>query len=112
MDKSHEVSGVRVNERAVSSKYTKIELNGQIEYAEVQFYFLHFTSDNPEDVPLPYALVSIYSHPVREMLLKSSYTLWACQYQKSGLEDAKLTGSEETLDGEQGHGGEASTVLD
>ncbi|KAH9069676.1 hypothetical protein EDB83DRAFT_2221930, partial [Lactarius deliciosus] len=115
----------------------KIELNGQIEYAEVQFYFLHFTTDNPDNVPLPYALVSVYSRPVQEILLESSYTLWACRYrgdndlrvidlssimacismqplpplptdsesglwfvvEKSGLEDAKLTGFEETLDG-------------
>ncbi|KAH8987683.1 hypothetical protein EDB86DRAFT_2808718 [Lactarius hatsudake] len=132
------------------TRNVKIELNGQIEYAEVQFYFLHFTTDNPDDVPLPYALVSVYSRPVREILLESSYTLWVCRYrgdsdlrvidlssimscismqplppaptdsesglwfvvEKSGLEDAELTGFEETLDGEQGHSGGASTALD
>ncbi len=128
----------------------KIELNGQIEYAEVQFYFLHFTSDNTDDPPLPYALVSMYSRPVEDILVESSNTLWACRYrgddglqvvnlssitacvsmqplppvptdpeggfwfvvEKSGLEDAQLSGYEETLDGEQGQGGDASTIPD
>ena len=65
---------------SLGSKFMKMELNGQIEYAEVQFYFLHFTSDNPDEAPLPYALVSVYSRPVQEILAESSNTLWACRY--------------------------------
>jgi hypothetical protein len=64
----------------LGSKDIKIELNGQIEYAEVQFYFLHFSSDNLDEVPLCYALVSVYSCPVQEILVESSNTLWACRY--------------------------------
>lgn len=40
----------------------QIELNGKIEFAEVQFYFLHFTTDEADEKPIPYALVSVYSH--------------------------------------------------
>lgn len=125
----------------------EIELNGQIEYGEVQFYFLHFTSDNPEDTPLPYALVSVYSRPVQEILDESSNTLWACRncgdnglrvvdlmsitacvsmqplprvptdpdgtfwfvVEKSGLEDAQLTGFEEPLDD---HIGSTATTVE
>ncbi len=32
--------------------------------------------------------------------------------EKSGLEDAQLSGYKETLDGEQGQGGNASTIPD
>jgi hypothetical protein len=115
---------------------TKLNLNGQIEYAEVQFYFAHFTTDNLNDAPTPYALVSIYSRPIQDILLASSHTLWMCQHhgddgfrivdltsiiacvsmqplphvpgnpegtfwfvvEKSGLEDAQLTGFEEDID--------------
>jgi hypothetical protein len=111
-------------------------LNGQIEYAEVQFYFFHFTSDGPDTTPTPYALVSVYSRPIQDVLIESSNTLWACRHrgddgfqvvhltsivacvsmqplprissdpegalwfvvEKSGLEDAQLTGAEETMD--------------
>ncbi|KAF8261939.1 hypothetical protein EI94DRAFT_1705174 [Lactarius quietus] len=71
--------------RASSSKVrvtqnVKLDLNGQIEYAEVQFYFLHFTSDDPKVPPIPYALVSVYSCPVQDILIESSNTSWACKY--------------------------------
>jgi hypothetical protein len=121
----------------LNSKHTKLQLNGQTEYVEVQFYFLHFTSDNPNDMPIPYALVSIYSRPVHNILVESSNTLWACKHggddglrvvevtsiaacvsmqplphvpsdpegstfwfvvEKSGLEDAQLTGFEDAMD--------------
>jgi hypothetical protein len=120
----------------------KIILNGQIEYAEVQFYFLHFTTDYVNETPLSYALVSVYSRPIPELLAESSNTLWACRYrgdsnlrvvdlssiiacvsmqrlpllptdaqedlwfvvEKSGLEDAQLTGFEESLDIDQSDG--------
>lgn len=116
----------------------KLELDGQIEYVEVHFYFLHFTSDNPNDVPIPYALVSVYSRPLHNILIESSNTLWVCKHrgdnglqivnltsimacvsmqplpnvpsdpegafwfvvEKSGLEDAQLTGFEEAMDNE------------
>lgn len=65
---------------SLGSKYMKIELNGQTEYAKIQFYFLHFSINNLEEVPLCYALVSVYSCPVQEMLVESSNTLWACRY--------------------------------
>ena len=58
----------------------KLSLNGHVEYAEIQFYFLHFTSDDPDEAPLPHALVSVYSRPVQEILVDSSNTLWACRY--------------------------------
>ena len=114
--------------------HAKINLNGRVEYAEVQFYFLHFV-DNPEIEPVPRALVSVYSRPLLDMLEESCNTLWACRYtgsdnfqvvdlssivacvsmqplpplptdpdglyfvvEKSGLEDAQLTGIEDSLD--------------
>jgi hypothetical protein len=88
-------------------------------------------------VPIPYALVSVYSRPIHDILIESSNTLWACKYrgddglqivnltsimacvsmqplpralsdpegsvfwfvvEKSGLEDAQLTGFEEAMD--------------
>lgn len=58
----------------------KIESNGKIEFAEVQFYFLLFTTDKADETPLPYALVSMYSQPNQELLRESSNTLWACKY--------------------------------
>ena len=109
-------------------------LYGQIEYGEVQFYFLRFTGDNPDETPTAHALVSVYSRPIQALWVESSNTLWACQYtgdeglqvvelssiaacismqhlpplpgdppglwfvvEKSGLEDAQLTGFEEPL---------------
>jgi hypothetical protein len=76
-----------------NSKFTKLELNGQIEYAEVQFYFLRFTSDNnPNDMPIPYALVSVYSPPLHDILIESSNTLWACEHHgDDGLQIINLT---------------------
>lgn len=55
-----------------------IQLNGQIEYAEVQFYFLKF-ADNSEEL-VPHALVSVYSQPIEELLEESYNELWACDY--------------------------------
>ena len=69
-------------------KYTKIKLNRQIEYAEVWFYFLSFTSDNLNEAPLSYAMVSVYSRPVQSLLVESSNTLWACRY--CGDEDLRV----------------------
>ena len=58
----------------------QIELNGQIEFAEVQFYFLHFATDPEDAPPSAYALVSVYSRPIQRLLNESSQTLWACHY--------------------------------
>lgn len=93
-------------------------------------------TNEADEVPRPYALVSLYSRPIQELLVESSNTLWACRYhgddnlrlidiscimacvsmqqlpqltgdnytglwfvvEKSGLEDAQLTGFEERLD--------------
>ena len=70
-------------------------LNGQIEYGEVQFYFLHFTTNSLEPLdesdserPTPHALILVYSHPVQALLVKSSNTLWACQY--TGVDDLRV----------------------
>lgn len=68
--------------------YVKIQLNGEIEYSEVQFYFLLFTTDSPDETPTAHALVSVYSRPVQELLDQSSNTLWACQY--TGDEDLRV----------------------
>ena len=65
-------------------------LNGQIEYGEVQFYFLQFTTDSPDNLETPtaHALVSVYSRPVHTLLVESSNTLWACQY--TGVDDLQV----------------------
>ena len=74
-------------------------LNGQIEYGEVQFYFLQFTANSLEslddldsDLERPtrtaHALVSVYSRPVQSLLVESSNTLWACQY--TGVDDLRI----------------------
>jgi hypothetical protein len=55
-------------------------LNGQREYGEVQFYFLMFATDSPEEMPTAHALVSLYSRPIQTLLTESSNTLWACKY--------------------------------
>ena len=60
--------------------HNKMILNEQIEYGEVQFCFLLFSSDNPNNTPIAYALVSLYFRPIEELLNKSSSTLWACHY--------------------------------
>jgi hypothetical protein len=69
---------------------------GKIEYAEVQFYFLHFTADNEDKLPVPSsvpnAVVSVYSCPVQSMLDESCNTLWACRYTgMGGLHVIKLS---------------------
>ena len=60
----------------------------QIEYAEVWFYFLSFTSNDLDEAPLSYAMVSVYLHPVQSLLIESSNTLWACRYR--GDEDLRV----------------------
>ena len=67
--------------------HDKMLLNGQIEYGEVQFYFLLFSTESPDAShahPTAYALVSVYTRPIQELLDESSNTLWACQYTGNG----------------------------
>ena len=66
-------------------------LNGQTEYGEVQFYFLLFATDRPDELPTAYALVSMYSRPFQELLNESSNTLWACQYTGDDLRVVELS---------------------
>jgi len=65
-------------------------LDGQIEYGEVQFYFLQFTTNGPanSETTTTHALISVYSHPVQALLVESSNTLWACQY--TGVDDLQV----------------------
>ena len=44
--------------------YLKILLKDKIEFAKVQFYFLHFTTHNMDEIPVPYVVVSVYSCPI------------------------------------------------
>jgi hypothetical protein len=64
--------------------HDKMVLNRQTEYGEVQFFFLLFATDNPDELPTARALVSLYSRPIQELLDESSNTLWACQYTGNG----------------------------
>ena len=65
-------------------------LDGQIEYGEVQFYFLQFTTNDPagEETTTAHALVSVYTRPVQALLIESSNTLWACQY--TGVDNLRV----------------------
>jgi hypothetical protein len=63
-------------------------LNGQKEYGEVQFYFLVFATDHPDETPTAYTLVSVYSRPIQALLTESSNTLWACEY--GGVRDLRV----------------------
>ena len=62
-------------------------LDGQIEYGEVQFYFLQFTTDGSDnlEMAIAHALVLVYSRPDLALLTKSLNTLWACHY--IGIDD-------------------------
>src|SRR6267154_3678697 len=64
--------------------HDKMLFNGQREYGEVQFYFLLFPTDSLNKSLTAYALVSVYSRPIQELLDESSNTLWACQYRGDG----------------------------
>ena len=65
-------------------------LDGQIEYGEVQFYFLQFTTNGPanSETTTMHALISVYSHPVQALLVELSNILWACQY--TGVDDLQV----------------------
>jgi len=56
-----------------------MNIDGRVEISEVQFYF--FTAGEAEgDNLIPYALVSLYGCPDKDMLEESCNTLWACRY--------------------------------
>jgi len=55
-------------------------LNGQVEYNEVQFYFLLFLANSPNKSPIAYMFILVYFYPIQELLNESPDTLWACHY--------------------------------
>ncbi|KIJ97243.1 hypothetical protein K443DRAFT_133885 [Laccaria amethystina LaAM-08-1] len=57
----------------------KITLDGQVQYAEVQYFFFDRDSDEPGE-QVAHAVLSLYGPPNEEMLVESSYTLHACKY--------------------------------
>ncbi|KAF8154953.1 hypothetical protein B0H34DRAFT_660517 [Crassisporium funariophilum] len=69
----------RVEERTRISRNVKITLDGQVRYAEVQYFFFDRDSDEPGE-QVAHAVLSLYGHPNEEMLVESSYTLHACEY--------------------------------
>ncbi|KAF8890250.1 hypothetical protein CPB84DRAFT_1837475 [Gymnopilus junonius] len=58
---------------------TKVILNDEVQFAEVQYFFLDRDSDEPGE-QIAYAILSMYGLPNNEMLVESSYTLHACEY--------------------------------
>jgi hypothetical protein len=64
---------IRIN----SDVFRKIQLNGNTEFAEVQFYFMQ---ENINGELVCYALVSLYGPPDADLLEDSYHTLWACAY--------------------------------
>ncbi|KAF8981243.1 hypothetical protein BDQ17DRAFT_1438524 [Cyathus striatus] len=62
----------------------KININENIEYGEVQFYFLEQSPMGEQ----AYALVPLYSPPDPVLLEESFQTIWACSYQ--GLENLQV----------------------
>lgn len=56
-----------------------MNLNGKVEFGEVQFFF-HVVNPDDNEKLIPHALVSIYSPPDADILEQSYHTLWACEY--------------------------------
>ena len=54
-------------------------IDEKTQFAEVQFYF--FDKDDDEGDKVAYAIVSLYGPPNEEMLIESSHTLWASEYE-------------------------------
>ncbi|KAF8869673.1 hypothetical protein BD779DRAFT_1479590 [Infundibulicybe gibba] len=75
-----------VNKR--NSCNVKMYIDGQFEFGEVQFYFLHVVGDGEDETASPYALVSFYGRPDADLLEDSYHTLWACKYM--GLADLRV----------------------
>ncbi|KAF9020619.1 hypothetical protein BDZ89DRAFT_1072147 [Hymenopellis radicata] len=72
--------GPKLLEHIRMSRNVKLpNLNGQLEFAEVQYYFQYEVSQN--DGYRPLAMVSLYSRPDIDLLRKSSNTLWSCTHQ-------------------------------
>ncbi|KIY48821.1 hypothetical protein FISHEDRAFT_42610 [Fistulina hepatica ATCC 64428] len=53
-------------------------IDGKVEFAEVQFYFIQLDSRGTQ---IPYALVSLYGPPCMDIWQLSSKTIWKCTYQ-------------------------------
>ena len=54
-------------------------MDGNIQYAKVQFYFFD-REDDDQGAKIPHALVSLYGPPDPTMLEESYNTLFACEY--------------------------------
>ncbi|KAF9496980.1 hypothetical protein BDN71DRAFT_1388425 [Pleurotus eryngii] len=63
-------------EKVRISRNVKVVQNGQVDYAEVQFYFLRKIGDNIQG----FAIISRYSRPDATLLEESFGTLWSCTY--------------------------------
>lgn len=57
----------------------QVNINNELKYAEVQFYFLYQVRD---DYVVPYALISLYRLPEPRLLDESSGALFACKYNR------------------------------
>ncbi|KAJ4500088.1 hypothetical protein C8R41DRAFT_863424 [Lentinula lateritia] len=64
-----------------NTRNVKIRVDGLKTYAEVWYYFLYAPDPQCPDDLTAYALVSIYSDPLKEVLADSYNELWACFYQ-------------------------------
>jgi hypothetical protein len=60
--------------------FTQLQLNNEVKYGEVLFFFLNEAVDNTVDTTNYYALVSIYGPPNAGLLRDSSHALQACAY--------------------------------
>lgn len=58
--------------------YSQIHVNAETAFAEVRFYFL---LEDAHEKLIPYALVSMYGPPDRDIVEDSYHTLFACPYQ-------------------------------
>ncbi|KAJ3917339.1 hypothetical protein F5877DRAFT_91280 [Lentinula edodes] len=63
------------------TRNVKVHVDGVKTYAEVQYYFLYALDPEQPDKLTAYALVSLYSDPLNDLLVESHNELWACFYQ-------------------------------
>ncbi|KAJ3876695.1 hypothetical protein F5051DRAFT_331349, partial [Lentinula edodes] len=63
------------------TRNVKVRVDGVKTYAEVQYYFLYALDPEQPDKLTAYALVSLYSDPLNDLLVESHNELWACFYQ-------------------------------
>ncbi|KAJ3812864.1 hypothetical protein F5876DRAFT_74456 [Lentinula aff. lateritia] len=62
------------------TRNVKVRVDGVKTYAEVQYYFLYALDPEQPDKLTAYALVSLYSDPLNDLLVESHNELWACFY--------------------------------